>query len=75
IDSAGATCGTACGAEHAKIIRRLIADDALGAVQLVGPLKGEGQALSSRVVFTFHGDAAGQQAALHAFGLDAAFST
>lgn len=58
IDTAVATCGTAFGAEHAKIIRRLIADDSLGAVQLVGPLKVEGQALSSRVVFTFDGDAA-----------------
>ena len=75
IDTAVATCGTAFGAEHAKIIRRLIADDSLGAVQLVGPLKVEGQALSSRVVFTFDGDAAGQKAAIHAFGLDAAFST
>lgn len=75
IDTAVATCGTAFGTEHAKIIRRLIADDSLGAVQLVGPLKVEGQALSSRVVFTFDGDAAGQKAAIHAFGLDAAFST
>lgn len=73
IDTAVATCGTAFGAEHAKIVRRLIADDSLGAVQLVGPLKVEGQALSSRVVFTFDGDAAGQKAALHAFGLDSAF--
>lgn len=73
IDTAVATCGTAFGADHAKIIRRLIADDSLGAVQLVGPLKVEGQSLSSRVVFTFDGDAAGQKAALHAFGLDAAF--
>ena len=73
IDTAVATCGTAFGAEHAKIVRRLIADDSLGAVQLVGPLKVEGQALSSRIVFTFDGDAAGQKAALHAFGLDAAF--
>lgn len=61
IDTAVATCGTAFGAEHAKIIRRLIADDSLGAVQLVGPLKVEGQALSSRVVFTFDGDAAGRR--------------
>lgn len=75
IDTAIATCGTAFGAEHAKIVRRLIADDSLGAVQLVGPLKVEGQALSSRIVFTFDGDAAGQKAAIHAFGLDAAFST
>lgn len=73
VDTAVATCGTAFGEEHAKIVRRLIHDDSLGAVQLVGPLKVEGQALSSRIVFTFDGDAAGQKAALHAFGLDTAF--
>lgn len=75
IDTAVATCGTAFGAEHAKIVRRLIADDSLGAIQLVGPLKVEGQQLSSRIVFTFDGDAAGQKAALHAFQLDSAFLT
>ena len=73
VDTAVATCGTAFGAEHAKIVRRLIADDSLGAIQLIGPRKVAGQALSSRVVFTFDGDAAGQKAALHAFGLDPAF--
>ena len=73
VDTAIATCGTAFGAEHAKIVRRLISDDSLGAVQLIGPQKVNGQALSSRVVFTFDGDAAGQKAALHAFGLDSAF--
>lgn len=73
IDTAVATCGTAFGMEHAKIVRRLIADDSLGGIQLIGPLKVEGQALSSRIVFTFDGDAAGQKAALHAFGLDSAF--
>ncbi|MDF7641070.1 DNA primase [Bifidobacterium sp. ESL0784] len=73
IDTAVATCGTAFGEDHAKIIRRLISDDSLGAVQLVGPLKVEGQSLSSRIVFTFDGDAAGQKAAIHAFGLDSAF--
>ena len=75
VDTAIATCGTAFGAEHAKIVRRLIADDSLGAVQLIGPLRVDGQQLSSRIVFTFDGDAAGQKAAIHAFGLDAAFST
>ncbi|KFI45445.1 DNA primase [Bifidobacterium bohemicum] len=75
VDTAVATCGTAFGAEHAKIVRRLISDDSLGAVQLVGPLTVEGQSLSSRIVFTFDGDAAGQKAALHAFGLDSAFLT
>lgn len=75
IDTAVATCGTAFGVEHAKIVRRLIADDSLGAIQLVGPLKVNGQSVSSRIVFTFDGDAAGQKAALHAFGLDSAFLT
>ncbi len=69
IDTAVATCGTAFGLEHAKIIRRFISDDSLGAVQLIGPTKG------SRVVFTFDGDAAGQKAAIHAFGLDGTFLT
>lgn len=75
VDTAIATCGTAFGDEHAKIVRRLIADDSLGAVQLRGPLNVEGQQLSSRIVFTFDGDAAGQKAALHAFGLDSSFLT
>ncbi|MEK0306345.1 DNA primase [Bifidobacterium favimelis] len=69
VTTAVATCGTAFGQEHAKIVRRLISDDALGGIQLVGPVKG------SRVVFTFDGDAAGQKAALHAFGLDGSFLT
>lgn len=69
IDTAVATCGTAFGIEHAKIVRRLISDDALGAVQLIGPVRG------SRVIFTFDGDAAGQKAAIHAFGLDGTFLT
>ena len=75
VDTAIATCGTAFGDEHAKIVRRLIADDSLGAVQWRGPLNVEGQQLSSRIVFTFDGDAAGQKAALHAFGLDSSFLT
>ncbi len=75
VDTAVATCGTAFGVEHAKIVRRLIADDSLGAIQLVGPLKVNGQSVSSRIVFTFDGDAAGQKAAIHAFGLDSAFLT
>ena len=73
VDTAIATCGTAFGEEHAKIVRRLVKDDSLGAIQLVGPLKVDGQPVSSRIVFTFAGDAAGQKAALHAFGLDPAF--
>lgn len=75
VDTAVATCGTAFGEEHAKIIRRLIRDDKVGGIQLVGPQKVQGQTLSSRVVFTFDGDEAGRKAAMRAFGLDASFQT
>ncbi|NEG69443.1 DNA primase [Bifidobacterium choloepi] len=73
VDTAVATCGTAFGEKHAKMVRRFVGDDKIGAIQLVGPTKVAGQSLSSRVVFTFDGDSAGQKAALHAFGLDTAF--
>lgn len=69
VTTAVATCGTAFGEEHAKIARRLIADEKLGGLHLVGPMR------RSRIVFTFDGDSAGQKAALHAFGLDGQFLT
>ncbi len=53
-----ATCGTAFGGDHIKILRRLLMDD--------DRMRGE-------VVFTFDGDAAGQRAALKAFGDDQRF--
>ncbi len=53
VETAVATCGTAFGADHIKILRRLIRDE-----PGVAPAK---------VVFTFDGDAAGQKAAMRAF--------
>ncbi|MDK6558185.1 toprim domain-containing protein, partial [Streptococcus agalactiae] len=36
VTNAVATCGTAFGMEHAKVIRRLISDSSLGSLNLVG---------------------------------------
>lgn len=57
IPTAVATCGTAFGADHIKIARRLLSDDGTG----------------GEVIFTFDGDAAGQKAALRAFEEDQRF--
>jgi DNA primase len=58
ITNAVATCGTAFGIEHIRIMRRLLHDDV---------------ASQSQVVFTFDGDEAGKRAALKAFGEDQKF--
>jgi DNA primase len=56
IDTAVATCGTAFGIEHIKVLRRIMRD--------------EPDLAPAKVVFTFDGDAAGQNAAMRAFGED-----
>jgi DNA primase len=59
VASAVATCGTAFGTDHIRIVRRLIRDD--------------GTDSRAEVIFTFDGDAAGQKAALRAFDEDRQF--
>ncbi len=58
VETAIATCGTAFGDEHIKILRRLLMDQ--------NEFRGE-------VVFTFDSDAAGEKAALRAFDSDQKF--
>lgn len=60
ITTAVATCGTAFGSDHIRIIRRLLMDD---------------DAFRGEVIFTFDGDAAGQKAAMRAFQEDQKFVT
>jgi len=56
IEEAVATCGTAFGVDHIKMLRRILRD--------------ESELAPARVVFTFDGDAAGQAAAMKAFKED-----
>ncbi|MGL5816862.1 MAG: DNA primase [Phycicoccus sp.] len=56
VETAVATCGTAFGVDHIKVLRRIMRDEA--------------DVAPARVVFTFDGDAAGQKAAMKAFAED-----
>lgn len=56
VEGAVATCGTAFGVDHIKMLRRIMRDEA--------------DLAPARVVFTFDGDAAGQKAAMRAFAED-----
>ncbi|MFC9918859.1 DNA primase [Agromyces binzhouensis] len=58
VTTAIATCGTAFGVDHIKVLRRVLGDDS-----------GLGE-----VVFTFDGDAAGQKAAMRAFAEERRFA-
>jgi DNA primase len=58
VDTAVATCGTAFGADHVQILRRLLMDQ---------------DEFRGRVIFTFDGDEAGRKAALKAFEDDQRF--
>ena len=58
VTTAIATCGTAFGSDHISVLRRVMGDDSA----------------SGEVVFTFDPDAAGQKAALRAFGDEKRFA-
>lgn len=60
VDTAIASCGTAFGEEHARMLQRLL---------------GTGEVSAGEVIFTFDGDAAGQAAALKVFKGDQNFLT
>ncbi|HJG50950.1 MAG TPA: DNA primase [Brachybacterium faecium] len=70
VTTAVASCGTAFGAEHVKIVRRVMGDSNPSAGLR---LNTDGRGLAGEVVFTFDGDAAGQKAALRAFEEDQRF--
>jgi DNA primase len=59
VPTAVASCGTAFGAEHITVLRRLLMDD---------------DAFRGEVIFTFDGDEAGQKAARKAFDEDQKFA-
>lgn len=69
VTTAVATCGTAFGTEHARIVRRLLGDTTAGG----GMQLASGTSVGGEVIFTFDGDAAGQKAAVRAFGEDQRF--
>ena len=58
VPTAVATCGTAFGADHIGVLRRLLMDT---------------DTFAGEIIFTFDGDAAGQKAALRAFEDDQKF--
>ena len=69
VPTAVATCGTAFGSDHARVVRRLLGDTTVGGgVQLAS-----GQSQGGEIIFTFDGDEAGRKAALRAFGEDQRF--
>ena len=58
VTTAVATCGTAFGEDHTRVLRRFLMDQ---------------EQLRGEIIYTFDGDEAGRKAALKAFSLDQSF--
>ena len=70
VPTAVATCGTAFGSEHVRIVRRLLGDIADPSAGVISGNRARG----GEVVFTFDGDVAGQKAAMRAYAEDQHFA-
>ena len=70
VTTAVATCGTAFGPDHVRIVRRLLGDAADPSAGVIAGNRTRG----GEIIFTFDGDAAGQKAALRAYGEDQHFA-
>ncbi|MDR1633718.1 MAG: DNA primase [Bifidobacteriaceae bacterium] len=70
VEEAVATCGTAFGNDHIRVVRRLLGDVGSPAS---GVQMSDGASIGGKVVFTFDGDQAGQKAAMRAFGEEQRF--
>ncbi|MDR1861581.1 MAG: DNA primase [Candidatus Ancillula sp.] len=68
VDIAVATCGTAFGEDHVKIVRRIMNDTDPSSMIL-----GVNQHQRGKVIFTFDGDSAGLKAATKSFSHDQSF--
>lgn len=69
--TAVATCGTAFGAEHVKVVRRLLGD---GADPAAGVALSSGKSYGGEIIFTFDGDEAGKAAARKVYVEDQKFA-
>ena len=70
VTTAVATCGTAFGEGHTRLVRRLLGDVADPSAGVIAGNRARG----GEVVFTFDGDAAGRKAALRAYAEDQRFA-